>query len=139
MLFVTSAAESLLDIPKMSLNSISSCRSSCILMDSAVWKSTRYCFIIVSVISSPAMVAIVYPVTLPLVQAAISEVPAPISTITKFSSRIFSGIAALMAAIGSKVRLATSRPILCMVVYKLSTTSLGRKVAIKSTFSCRPR
>ena len=69
-----------------------------------------------SVISSPAMVAIVYPVTLPPVQAAISEVPAPMSTITRFKSRRFSGIAALMAAIGSRVMLATSRPILFIVV-----------------------
>ena len=39
---------------------------------------------------------------------------------------------------GSKVRLATSRPILFMVVYRLSTTSLGRKVAIRSTFTFFP-
>ena len=94
---------------------------------------------IFSVISSPAMVAIVYPVTLPSVHAAISDVPAPISTITRFKSRRFPGMAALMAAMGSRVMLATSSPILFMVVYRLSTTSLGRKVAIKSTFTCCPR
>ena len=88
----------------------------CAFICSAVPKSTRYSFIIVSVISSPATVAIVYPVTLPPVQAAISEVPAPISTITRFRSLKFSGMAALMAAIGSSVILAISSPTLRIVV-----------------------
>ncbi len=124
--------------PRISVKVISFSWSAWAFIFSAVAKSTRYSFMRASVTSSPATVAMVYPVTLPPVQAAISEVPAPISTKTRFNSRRFSGIAALIAAIGSNVMLATSSPILFMVVYKLSTTSLGRKVAISSTFSCRP-
>ena len=41
---------------------------------------------------------------------AISEVPAPISASTRFSSRRSAGMAAFSAAIGSSVRLATSSP-----------------------------
>ena len=134
-----SSLEAFLSNPRISVKVISSSFSICAFIFSAVMKSTRNSFIMDSVISSPAIVAIVYPVTLPLVQAAISEVPAPISTITRFKSLRFSGIAALMAAIGSNVMLATSRPILFIVVYRLSTTSLGRNVAIRSTLICFPR
>ena len=135
----SSSLEAFLSNPSISVKVISSSVSICAFIFSAVMKSTRNSFMMASVISSPAMVAMVYPVTLPLVQAAISEVPAPISTITRFKSLKFSGMAALIAAIGSRVMLATSRPILFIVVYRLSTTSLGRKVAIRSTLMCFPR
>ena len=135
----TSSRETVLSKPRISVNVTCSSSSICAFIASAVLKSTRNSFMTASVTSSPATVAIVYPVTLPPVHAAISEVPAPMSTITKFSRRRFSGIAALMAAIGSKVILATSRSALFIVVYRLSTTSLGRNVAIKSTLICFPR
>ena len=111
-----SSRDALRSNPKISVNITSSSCSSCAFTDSAVLKSTRYSFMIVSVISSPATVAMVYPVTLPSVHAAISEVPAPISTRTRFRSLRFSGITALIAAIGSRVTLTTSRPILFIVV-----------------------
>ena len=134
----TSSRETVLSNPRISVNITCSSCSICAFIVSAVRKSTRNSFITASVTSSPATVAMVYPVTLPPVHAAISEVPAPISTMTRFSRRRFSGIAALMAAIGSKVMLATSSPVLFIVVYRLSTTSLGRNVAIRSTLICFP-
>ena len=60
------------------------------------------------------------------------------SASTRFSSRRSVGITALRAAIGSSVRLATSSPAASMTVYRLSTTSLGRKVATTSASSCWP-
>ena len=60
----------------------------------------------------------------------ISEVPAPTSTNAMLSKRNFSGIATLIAAIGSSVRLATYRPARSTAAYNPSTTSSGKKVAI---------
>ena len=60
------------------------------------------------------------------------------SASTRFSSRSSAGITALRAAIGSSVRLATSSPAASMTVYRLSTTSLGRKVATTSASICWP-
>ena len=56
----------------------------------------------------------------------------------RFKRRRSFGIAALIAAIGSSVMLTTSRPHFCMVMYRLSTTSRGRKVAMTSAFKVLP-
>ena len=67
-----------------------------------------------------------------------SEVPAPMSAMTRFKRRRSGGIAALMAAIGSSVRLTTSSPAAFMAAYRLSTTSAGRNVATTSASSFWP-
>ena len=67
-----------------------------------------------------------------------SDVPAPISASTRFNSRSSAGITAFSAAIGSRVRLETSRPAPSITAYRLSTTSLGRKVATTSASSSWP-
>ena len=60
------------------------------------------------------------------------------STRAKFSSRSSAGMAALRAAMGSSVRLATSSPAWRSTAYRLSTTSPGRKVATTSASTFRP-
>ena len=47
-------------------------------------------------------------------------------------------MAAFRAAIGSRVRLATSSPASTITAYRLSSTSLGRKVATTAASSTCP-
>ncbi len=124
--------------PKISVYVIGSSFSSANFIVSAVSKSTRQWRIIASVISSPATVAMVYPATEPSFVIAISDVPAPISTIAKLSKRMSFGKTARMAAMGSNVSVSISRSISSMQRRKLLTTSLGRKVAITSTCALAP-
>ncbi len=102
-------------------------------ISSAVEKSTRSEFTIASLISSPATVAIVYAVTVPSLDTAISEVPAPMSTSAKFNILSSRGITAFIAAIGSSVRVSIEEPIFSTTAFRLSTTSLGKNVTIIST------
>ncbi len=74
---------------------------------SAVPKSTRQCFAIVSVKASPAIGSIPNAIMLPSFVMEISEVPAPTSTKAIFSILYISGMATWIAAIGSNVILAT--------------------------------
>ena len=86
-----------------------------------------------SVISSPATGIMPKAIILPSFVRQISEVPAPTSTSPRFNNLKSSGTARLIAAIGSRVKLATFNPACSTAIYKLSTTSSGRNVAIKST------
>ena len=99
---------------------------------SASVKSVRYCFAIASVTSSPAYGIMPYAIILPSLVMEISDVPAPTSTKAIFNRRNLSGIATLIAAIGSNVRFATYKPARSTAAYKPSTTSSGKKVAISS-------
>ncbi len=103
------------------------------LICSAVSKSTRYFFAIASVISSPASGIIPKAIMLPSFTMEISDVPAPTSMRAIFSRRKRSGIARLIAAIGSSVRLTTRSPASSTAEYNPSTTSSGKKVVIIST------
>ena len=100
---------------------------------SASLNSIRYFLARASVISSPAYGIIPYAVTVPSLVIHISDVPAPTSTRARLSSLNFSGIATLIAAIGSSVRLHTLSPAPSTHVYKPSMTSSGRKVASSLT------
>ena len=77
---------------------------------SAISKSTRNSRAMASVISSPARGIMPKAMILPSFTMEISEVPAPTSTSAIFSRRKRSGMAILIAAIGSSVRLATCSP-----------------------------
>ena len=70
---------------------------------------------------------------LPSLVMEISDVPAPTSTNAMFSIRNASGIATLIAAIGSNVILATSNPAKLQAEYSPSTTSSGKKVTMMSS------
>ena len=79
----------------------------CLFTYSAVSKSVRYSLAIASVSSSPASGIIPYAMIAPSLTMDRSDVPAPTSTSAMFNNLNFSGIATLIAAMGSSVRLAT--------------------------------
>ena len=81
-----------------------------VLSFSAVAKSIRQVFARTSVRQSPACGSIPNAITLPSFVIEISDVPAPTSIIAMLRSLNFSGIATLMAAIGSSVRFTTLSP-----------------------------
>ncbi len=128
----TSSLEIFCGSPIISLYSTVSCFSIPHLICSAVLKSTRQCLAMSSVRQSPAIGSIPYATILPSFVIEISLVPAPTSINAIFSMRYICGIATSIAAIGSSVRLATSSPASSTALYRPSTTSSGRKVAIKS-------
>ena len=69
---------------------------------------------------------------LPSLVIEISLVPAPTSTNAIFNNLNFSGIAILIAAIGSKVRFAIFKSAFSTAAYRPSTTSSGKNVASTS-------
>ncbi len=129
---ITSLAVIICSMPMMSSYTISSCCVAAVLIISAVPKSMRHVFARISVSESPACGIMPKAIIFPSAVIEISEVPAPISTIAIFSRRNFSGIATRIAAIGSNVRLATFKPASSTALYRPSTTSSGRNVAIMS-------
>ena len=75
---------------------------------------------------------------LPSLEAATSEVPAPISHIAMLMSLNSFGTTAFIAAIGSRVSPAVSRPASSTAAQRLSTTYAGRNAAMTSVTSSLP-
>ena len=77
--------------------------------------------------------------TLPFFVMATSEVPAPISTKTRFKWRMVGGINTLMAAIGSSVTARRARPVETSAESMESMTCRGKKVAMMEAVAFSPR
>ena len=77
--------------------------------------------------------------TLPFLVIATSEVPAPMSTSTRFKCRIVGGISTLIAAIGSSVKACISSDELFSADCIESITCRGKNVAITVEDAFLPR
>ena len=75
----------------------------------------------------------------PFFVMATSDVPAPMSTSTRFRWRIVGGMRTLMAAIGSRVKARISRPTSRRADCMESMTWRGRKVAMTVALAVLPR